>query len=136
MRPPPRAVLLALAPFVVAPSLAAAPTGDRSVPRPRTLASCPALHQSRAGDDGLRLELHNTCAVPVSCALSWVVHCRGRAESPGARSATLDLAVGARDGVVASGAACAPDGWNIDAIHWSSQRRSERAPPAAARGDL
>ena len=121
MRRPHTAVLLTLAAFALAPRLAAAPRQERSAPKPRIIRSCPAFHQSRAGDDGLRFELHNTCKFPVACELSWAVHCRGAAESPGPRSSHVDLAVGASDGVLASGSACGAAGWDIDDIHWTCQ---------------
>ncbi len=121
MRRPLTAVLLALAALVSAPRVAAAPARQRSNPKQPTIRGCPAFHQSRAGDDGLRFELHNTCKVPVACELSWAVHCRGGGDSPGARSSHLDLAVDARDAVVASGSACGAAGWDIDDIHWTCQ---------------
>jgi hypothetical protein len=123
MRPPQTAVLLALIGIALAPSLTAAPRRQRSAPKHRVLTNCPAFRQSRVGDEGLRLELHNSCAFPVACALSWSVHCRGPAKSPGERASTLELAIGATDGVVASGSACGRDGWDIDEIHWSCQPR-------------
>ncbi len=123
MRPPPSAVLLALIGIALAPApnLAAAPRRQRSAPKQRVLTNCPAFRQSRVGNDGLRFELHNTCSLPVVCALSWSVHCRGSAESPGERASTLELAIGATDGVVASGSACGAAGWDIDGIRWSCQ---------------
>jgi hypothetical protein len=121
MRRPQPAVLLALIGFALAPSLAAAPRRQRSVPKQRTLTSCPVFHQSRVGSEGLRLELQNSCAFPVACTLTWSVHCRGASESPGERSDSLELPVGATDAVVASGAACGRGGWDIDRIRWSCQ---------------
>ncbi len=132
MRPPQPAVLLALIGFALAPNLAAAPRRQRSVPRQRSLTSCPAFHQSRVGNEGLRLELRNSCAFPVACTLTWAVHCRGASESPGERSSSLELAIGAADSVVASGAACGADGWDIDGIRWSCQPRP--APPDGSAG--
>jgi hypothetical protein len=117
----PRAVLLVLIGLALAPRLAAAPRRQRSVSKQR-LTSCPAFHQSRVGNEGLRFELSNTCRLPVACTLSWAVHCRA-GESPGERSTSLDLAPGAADGVFASGAACGPPGWDIDGIRWSCQPR-------------
>jgi hypothetical protein len=138
MRPPPSAVLLALIGIALAPSLAAAPRRQRSAPKQPTLRNCPAFRQSRLGNEGLRFELHNTCAVPVVCALSWSVHCRGSAESPGERTSSLELAVGATDGVVASGNACGPNGWDIDGIRWSCQPQptGHDAAAGAKEGDL
>ena len=138
MRPPPNAVLLAMIGIALAPSLAAAPRRQRSAPRQPTLRNCPAFRQSRLGNEGLRFELHNTCALPVVCALSWSVHCRGSAESPGERVSSLELAVGATDGVVASGSACGRDGWDIDGIRWSCQPQpaGHDAAAGAKEGDL
>ncbi len=86
----------------------------------------------------MRFELHNTCALPVVCSLSWSVHCRGSAESPGERSSSLELTVGATDGVVASGSACGRDGWDIDGIRWSCQPQPAGHDDAggAKEGDL
>jgi hypothetical protein len=130
MRPPQAAALLALIGFALAPDLAAAPKRQRSVRKERLLASCPAFHQTRVGNEGLRFELANTCKRPVACTLTWSVHCRV-GESPGERSMSLDLAIGATDAVVASGAACGAAGWDIDGIHWSCQPRP-LAPDGAA----
>jgi hypothetical protein len=140
MRRPHMAVLLALAAFALAPRLAAAPGQERSAQKQRPnrsnrlIRSCPAFHQSRAGGDGLRFELHNTCKFPVACELSWAVHCRGAAESPGTRSSHLDLAVGASDAVLASGSACGAEGWDIDDIHWTCQ--AVTAGPNSGHDDL
>ncbi|HVV50778.1 MAG TPA: hypothetical protein VHO06_14025 [Polyangia bacterium] len=128
MRRPRTAVLLALVGLglALASASAAAPGRRRSVPQKKLIGSCPAFHQTRMGNDGLRFELSNTCGFPVTCALTWSVHCRGPAESPGERTETLELAAGARDSVVASGDACGPDGWQIDGIRWSCDRRPDR----------
>jgi hypothetical protein len=149
MRRPHKAVLLAIVGMIFgmglglapgpgpAPMLAAAPGRVRSVPRKKIIGSCPAFRQTRAGNDGLRFELHNTCNFPVACVLTWSVHCRGPAESPGERSGALELAVGARDSVLASGDACGPDGWDIDGIHWSCDKRPETGKAAGgADGEL
>ena len=127
MRRPRTAVLLALVglglALAPASTSAAAPKRERSVSKKRIITSCPAFHQARVGNEGLRFELHNTCSFPVACTLTWAVHCRGRGESPGERSGSLELAVGDSDSVVASGDACGPDGWDIDGIHWSCDPR-------------
>jgi hypothetical protein len=138
MRRPHTAVLLALIGIALAPSLAAAPRRQRSALKKRALTNCPAFHQSRIGNEGLRFDLQNNCGVPVVCSLSWSVHCRGSAESPGERSSSLELAIGTTDGVVASGSACGPDGWDIDGIHWSCQPQpAGRTDTAGAKeGDL
>ena len=141
MRRPRVAVLLPLVglglTLALAPRVAAAPREKRSVPRDRTLTSCPEYHQTRVGNEGIRLELRNTCGFPVACTLSWAVHCRGPAESPGERSSTLDLAIGASDSTLASGSACGRDGWDIDGIRWSCQRRTgDDHPPSPDAGDL
>ena len=130
MRRPRMAVLLALAGLGLwlVPGVAAAPRRKRSAPRDRTITSCPEYHQTRVGNEGIRLELHNTCGFPVACTLSWAVHCRGAAESPGERSSELELAIGASDSSLASGSACGPDGWDVDGIRWSCQRRPGNDP--------
>jgi hypothetical protein len=132
MRLPRSAVLLASLGFglTLAPGLAAAPGGKRSARRDRVTTSCPRFHQTRVGNEGLRFELENTCGFPVDCTLTWAVHCRGGAESPGERSSQMELSIGASDSAFASGSACGPDGWDIDGIRWSCQRRS---PDAADR---
>lgn len=131
MQPPRIAVLLALAGILFGSGAAAAPKGNRSVQRERQrerpIRGCPAFRQTRIGNEGLRFELRNTCGFPVGCTLSWSVHCRGGGESPGERSAQLELAKGASDSAEASGSACGRDGWDIDAIHLSCQRRQNDA---------
>jgi hypothetical protein len=138
MRSPLPAVLLALIGCALAPNLAAAPRRQRSAPRQRLLTSCPVFRQSRVGNEGLRFELRNSCAFPVACTLTWSVHCRGADESPGERSGSLELAIGATDAVVASGAACGRDGWDIDGIRWSCQPRpvAPEGGASAKDGDL
>ena len=98
------------------------------------MTGCPKYHQARVGNDGLRFELENTCGFPVACTLTWAVHCRAGAESPGERSAQLDLAVGASDSAFASGSACGAAGWDIDGIRWNCQRRN--VPDGEAHPDL
>jgi hypothetical protein len=132
MQAPRIAVLLALAGILFGSGAAAAPKGNRSVRRERTIRGCPAFRQSRTGNEGLRFELRNTCGFPVGCTLSWSVHCRGGGESPGERSAQLELAKGASDSAEASGSACGPAGWDIDGIHWSCERRKDDADDASA----
>ena len=136
MRRPQHAVLLALVGLglTLAPGLGAAPGGKRSARRDRVITSCPRFHQARVGNEGLRFELENNCGFPVACTLTWAVHCRGVAESPGERSAELDLAVGTRGSAFASGSACGADGWDIDGIRWNCQRRT--IPDGEAHPDL
>jgi len=126
MRRPQHAVLLALVGLglTLAPGLGAAPGGKRSARRDRVITSCPRFHQARVGNEGLRFELENNCGFPVACTLTWAVYCRGPAESPGERSSQMDLAIGASDSAFASGSACGPDGWDIDGIRWTCQKRS------------
>ena len=125
------AVLLVVASFGYGRD-GAATSRKKSNRRPTTVASCPEYGQERSGDEGLRLELRNTCAYPVRCTLSWEVHCQGRAraDSPGARSSELALASGASDAVIASGVACGSAGWDIANIRWACERDD-----AKVRGD-
>jgi len=136
MRRPRKTVLLALAglALVLAPGAVAAPRGKRSAPKDRIITGCPKYHQTRVGNEGIQFELDNTCGFPVACTLTWAVHCRGVAESPGERSAELDLAVGTRGSAFASGSACGADGWDIDGIRWNCQRRT--IPDGEAHPDL
>jgi hypothetical protein len=113
------ALLLALAVLCVERTGSAA-RRKRSAQRAESTVGCPAYKQERVGNEGLRLELRNGCAFPISCTLSWVVRCRSAdAESPGSRSSALELQPGARERVLASGSACGAGGWDVSDINWS-----------------
>jgi hypothetical protein len=125
------AVLLALAVLCVERTGSAA-RKKRSAQQAAPTAGCPAYKQERVGNEGLRLELRNACAFPISCTLSWVVRCRSAdAESPGSRSSTLELPPGARERVLASGSACGQGGWDIADITWAC----DHPRPAPTRKD-
>jgi hypothetical protein len=109
-----RGATCALAIAIVVPALA-----DR--PR-RTLAACTSFDQADRGEDRVAFTIHNGCAIPVDCAVSWRVVCAPDARkrrAAHAGSAKLAIADGASQSAEASAAICGDDAWAIDSVQWS-----------------
>jgi hypothetical protein len=89
----------------------------------KSLADCTAFAQADKGDDQVEFTIHNTCSIPVDCAISWRVVCapkgKRRAVHPGA--AKLALVEGGFQSALASAAVCGDEDWAIDAIAWNCQ---------------
>jgi hypothetical protein len=106
----------ALAVSICVPALA----GGKS----KSLADCTAFDQADKGDDRVEFTIHNTCSIPVDCAISWRVVCapdshKRRSVHPGA--AKLALNEGGMSSAEASASVCGDAGWSIDAISWNCQ---------------
>lgn len=109
-----RGATCALAISIVVPALA-----DR--PR-RSLAACASFDQADKGDDRVAFTIHNTCTIPIDCAVSWRLVCapdarKRRAVHP--RSVKLAIADGTSQSTEASASICGDDGWRIDSVQWS-----------------
>jgi hypothetical protein len=107
----------ALAITICVPALA-----DRS--RAKSLADCTSFDQSNKGDAAVELTIHNTCAVPIDCKISWRVVCapdsrKRRSVHP--NETRLALNEGAAQSAEASATICGDDGWAIEAVEWSCQ---------------
>ena len=108
MRRPLLAALLLAGAALGSAAGVAAPRGERSAKATTPVTACVKFRQERAGEEGLRLELHNGCDYAVTCKLTWLVRCRGsRAESAVSRSEDVALE---------------PDGERIEITHRASSR--------------
>jgi hypothetical protein len=106
----------ALAVSICVPALA----GGRS----KSLTECTAFDQADKGEDKVEFTIHNTCSIPVDCAISWRLVCapdsrKRRSVHRGAAKLALDE--GGMQSTQASASACGDDGWSIDTISWSCQ---------------
>jgi len=91
---------------------------------PRSLESCTAFDQSDKGEDKVEFTIHNTCTIPIDCAISWRVVCapdsrKRRASHPS--STKLALLTSSSGSAEASASVCGDDGWVIDQIQWNCQ---------------
>ncbi|MBA3821529.1 MAG: hypothetical protein H0X17_21780 [Deltaproteobacteria bacterium] len=116
-----RGATYALAITLCAPFALAEPTREQTK---KSLAACTAFDQVDGEDDTVQFTIHNTCSIPVDCAVSWRLICapdtkKRRAAHPGA--AKLTLVSGKSLSAAASAAVCGDDGWTIDQINWSCQ---------------
>jgi hypothetical protein len=120
MRRPRLAALLLAGAALVSAAGVAAPQGERSAKGTTPVTACVKFRQERAGNEGLRFELHNSCDYAVTCKLTWQVRCRGsRAESALTRSADVSLSPGSEDSTLAEAATgCGPEGWEIKGVRW------------------
>ncbi|MEO7736065.1 MAG: hypothetical protein ABIY55_34225 [Kofleriaceae bacterium] len=96
--------------------------------RARSLAECTSFDQANAGDAKVAFTIHNTCTIPIDCAVSWRVVCapdskKRRTAHPS--SAKFALTAGGGDTAEASAAACGDDGWTIDSVQWSCAPNKE-----------
>ena len=86
----------------------------------RSLSACTRFDQADQGDDKVAFTIHNTCSVPVDCAVSWRVVCspesKRRSAHPGA--ASLAVVDGTSRSAEASAAVCGDASWIIDSVRW------------------
>ena len=113
-----RGALCAFALSICVPALATAARGHKS------LADCTAFDQEDQGDDAVKFTVHNSCSVPVDCAIHWRVICAPDAPKRKAfheGSAKLSLGEMASGSTDASAGSCGDDSWAMDQIEWSCQ---------------
>ncbi len=108
----------ALAMMIVVPAALA----DRS--SKKSLADCTSFDQVDKDEDTVEFTIHNSCTVPVDCAMSWRVVCapdskKRRSSHPG--SAKLALTNAGMGSAQATAAVCGDDSWTIDSISWSCE---------------
>ena len=96
------------------------------------IGTCVKYSKEPIGNEGLRMQLRNSCDFGVSCALSWELRCLAGGR-PTARSSRLDLASGASDAALAYGTGCGPGRWEIAAIRWTCEQIAPPSPPGPAR---
>jgi hypothetical protein len=119
MRRPLLAALLLAGAALGSAAGVAAPRGERSAKATTPVTACVKFRQERAGEEGLRLELHNGCDYAVTCKLTWLVRCRGsRAESAVSRSEDVALEPDGEQSTVAAAPACGSEGWEIKGVRW------------------
>jgi hypothetical protein len=90
----------------------------------KTIASCTSFEQNDRDDDTVELSIHNSCSMPLDCAMSWRVVCapdskKRRAVHPG--SSKLALVSAGTGSAQASATVCGDDAWAIDSISWSCE---------------
>lgn len=106
------ACVVALGTMLVA-SAVSAQNKSRKV---RAISSCVKYDRTQA-DDGLNLNLDNTCDIDVECTMSWTLRCDAGGKHPA--SDTLDITSGQMSTAFASADACGDDGWRISGVKWS-----------------
>jgi hypothetical protein len=97
-------------------------TADRS--SKKSLADCALFDQVDKDDTTVELQIHNTCTVPIDCAMSWRVVCAPdskKRRSTHRGSSKLALTTASVGSAQATAAACGDDAWSIDSISWSCQ---------------
>jgi hypothetical protein len=90
----------------------------------RTIADCTAFDQADKGDDGVSFTIHNSCTIPLDCAVSWHVVCAPASKkrrAVHASSVKLALATATDVATDATASACGDDSWQIDSVEWSCQ---------------
>jgi len=90
----------------------------------RSVATCASFDQSDEHEARVAFTIHNTCSMPLECAVSWRVVCapeskHRRSAHPAATS--LAISNGTSERTEASAAVCGDDGWVIDSVRWSCQ---------------
>ena len=90
----------------------------------RSVATCARFDQVDQGDAKVAFTIHNTCSIPLDCAMSWRVVCapdskKRRSAHPAAT--TVTISDGSSQSAEASAAVCGDDGWVIDSVRWSCQ---------------
>jgi len=90
----------------------------------KSVAECTSFDQNDKDDDKVELAIHNTCSMPVDCAIRWRVVCAPDAKSrktTHAKSLKLSVTTGGTGAAEASATVCGDDSWTIDSIHWSCE---------------
>lgn len=90
----------------------------------KSIGECTSFGQEDKGDDKVQFTIHNSCTVPVDCAITWRVVCapeskKRRAAHAGA--AKFALTNNSAQSAEASASVCGDAGWSIDSISWSCQ---------------
>lgn len=93
-----------------------------AIPRSHGAADIAACVQVAAENlsDGMSLAVENTCDLPVRCELKWRLRCDGDAPDAAPRNMSLEveLDLGAKRQLLASGAACGNRVWEITDDTW------------------
>jgi len=115
-----RRATYALAISICVPALA-----DRAK---RSVSNCASFEQSDDHDAKVALTIHNTCSMPLDCAVSWRVVCapeskRRRSAHPKATS--LAISTGTSQSAEASAVVCGDDSWVLDSVRWRCQANKE-----------
>jgi hypothetical protein len=90
----------------------------------KSVAACTSFDQVDKDDDKVELSIHNSCSMPVDCAIKWRVVCAPDAKSrraAHAKSSTLAVTTNSTSAIEASAAICGDDSWMIDNVHWSCE---------------
>ena len=90
----------------------------------KSLADCTSFDQADKGDDGVQFTIHNTCTIPVDCAITWNLVCAPdshKRRAVHANTSKLSLTVGGAESADATTSTCGDAGWTIQDVQWSCQ---------------
>lgn len=90
----------------------------------KSIAECTSFQQNEKGDDAVEVTIHNSCAIPVDCSVSWRVVCApdsAKRRSVHDDSKKFSLTSGTEQSNEASAAVCGDDGWAIESIKWGCE---------------
>ena len=119
-----RGASLALALSICVPAFSVPALADHQ----KSVSDCTAFDEAEKGDDTLQLTVHNSCAIPVDCTLSWTVVCAPRSSKRRAAhgsSTKFSLDSAATQSTDASAAVCGDDSWTIQDVTWSCQPKDD-----------
>jgi len=94
----------------------------------RSVATCASFEQADEHDARVAFTIHNTCSIPLDCAVSWRVVCapesrKRRSAHPAA--ASLAISTGTSQSTEASAVVCGDDGWVLDSVQWRCQANKD-----------
>ncbi|HUS30257.1 MAG TPA: hypothetical protein VMZ53_17235 [Kofleriaceae bacterium] len=89
----------------------------------KSIADCTSFQQNEKGDEAVEITIHNSCAIPVDCSLSWRVVCApdSKRRSVHDSSKKFSLTSGMEEKNEATATVCGDDGWSIDSIKWGCE---------------
>jgi len=90
----------------------------------KSIADCTSFQQNDKEEDRVEITIHNSCAIPVDCSLSWRVVCAPdsvKRRSVHDNSKKFLLTSGTEQTNEADPAVCGDDGWAIESIKWGCE---------------
>lgn len=112
-----RWAICALAVTICVPALA------KGVTR-KSVADCTMFTQTEKDETTLKLDLKNSCSMPVDCKVTWRVVCAPDApkrKATHAKSSKLTLQSGTETTLEASAAMCGDDSFTLDSVQWGCE---------------
>lgn len=81
--------------------------------------------ESESAEKGMLFKIHNQCAAPVSCTVTWQLRCGSEDNASQAQTRTIPIWSQSDGTVNASAASCNSDTWAIESPSWSCQAQSK-----------